>query len=187
MNRVLLALAAAGVITSSGCARNAFLELTITLPPNNTGVAQLHAVTQVMAGDTDFKIQWGGDNPVPPVLLNASTQTQKLSIEGNNDNESTEIRVKVTFCKEANCLGTNDDKAPAAALRIERAFYIGKRTSYAWKIACVPSGGDVPATMPACAITDKVPDEVSKCEVAGCRAGTTSNYCSGGKHFCEDD
>lgn len=186
MSRAWLAVATAGVITASGCARNAFLELTITLPPNATNQSQLFAVTQVMAGETDFKIQWGGDNPIAPVQLNASPQTQKLSIEGTTDNESTEIRVKVTFCKEANCLGANDDKAPAAALRIERAFYIGKRTSYVWKIVCIPLGGDV--TSPACAeVVDKVPSEIEKCEVAGCRAGTTSNYCSAGKHFCEDD
>jgi hypothetical protein len=184
VKRLLVALA---VIASSGCARNAFLELTITLPPNTTGT-QRYAVTQVMAGDTDFKIQWGGDNPIAPVLLDPSrTQEQKLSIEGTTDNETTEIRVKVTFCKEANCLGSGDENAPAAALRIERAFYIGKRTSYGWKIACIPAGGDVAATTPECPVKDKVPEEATKCEIAGCRAGTTSNYCASGKHFCETD
>jgi hypothetical protein len=189
VRRLSLAVAAAGVIASSGCARNAFLELSITMPANGTKVAQLYAVTQVMAGATDFKIQWGGDNPIAPVLLSATPQVQKLSIEGNNDNETTEIRVKVTFCKEPNCVGSNDDKAPAAALQIERAFYIGKRTTYTWKLDCVPAGGpDVQYEAgKTCAVVDKEPDVVTKCEVGGCRPGTTSNYCSGGKHFCEDD
>jgi hypothetical protein len=172
------AFVAAAVIASSGCARNAFLELTIELPkdPQNR-----FAVTQVMAGATDFTIQWGGDNPVPAMPLDANgPKTQKLSIEGNTDNESTEIRAKVTFCKQPDCLGPDDDKAPAVGLKVERAFYIGKRTSFPWKIACIPGDTD-------CTLTIAAPTVVTKCQVAGCRAGTTNNHCFDGKHFCEDE
>ena len=28
---------------------------------------------------------------------------------------------------------------------------------------------------------------LGKCDLPGCRPGTTSNYCFAGKHFCEDE
>ena len=175
MMRAWLAAATAGVILSSGCARNAFLELSIQLPADAT---RRYAVTRVLAGDTPFDIDWATDDPIAPVQLDAAnTQTQRLSIEGNSDNETTPILVKVTFCKQADCLHPDDEKAPFAGIKIERAFYIGKRTSYAWAIGCVPEGT---CTTPKTA-------GVAKCAVAGCRSGSTSNYCSGGKHFCEDE
>ena len=34
-----------------------------------------------------------------------------------------------------------DDKAPMVGLQIERAFYIGERTSKDWVITCIPFGG----------------------------------------------
>jgi hypothetical protein len=162
-------------LLSCGCARNAFLELTIQLPPDAT---RRFAVTQVMGSDTPFDIAWATDDPIAPIQLDVAGQlTQRISIEGDEDNETKPILVKVTFCKQADCLHPDDAKAPFAGIKIERAFYIGKRTSYPWNLECVPEG--------TC-MTPKVKD-VAKCSVAGCRAGTTTNYCFGGKHFCEEE
>jgi len=185
VKRALLAASAAGVILSSGCARNAFLELTIVLPKNSDASGPRYAVTQVLSGDIAFDIQWGSDNTIAPVLLDKDkTQTQTLSIEGNTDNETTQLRVKVTFCKEPSCVGVGDDKAPTLGLQIERAFYIGKRTSKEWAIACIPAGGSF---MPPEACAEVTPKVFAKCDIAGCRPGTTTNFCSGGQHFCEKD
>jgi len=170
------ALVAAAVFVSSGCARNAFLELTIELPKDADG---RFAVTQVMAGAPDFTIAWGTDDPIAPIKLDPnSPQSQRLSIEGDTDNESTPISVKVAFCKQADCLAPTDSSAPFAGLKIERAFYIGKRTSFAWKLDCIPG---------STGCTAQPTTDVPKCGVAGCRAGVTSSYCAGGKHYCEED
>jgi hypothetical protein len=182
MNRVLVA---AALFASSGCARNAFLELTIQLPKNHDTMNKRYAVTQVMAGP-DFKVQWADDNAIAAVLLDANNpSTQKLSIEGNSDNESQKLGVKITFCKDPNCLALGDEKAPTTGLEIERAFYIGKRTNFTWTIDCIPPGDGV---APVTGCTPELPKVVEKCKVGGCVGGPpTSNYCIGGKHRCEDD
>ena len=167
---------AAALFASSGCARNAYLELTIELPADAQG---RYAVTQVMAGSTGFEVDWGGDNPIAPVKLIDAAQTQRMSIEGDTDNESSEIRVKIRYCKNANCTELGDDKAPAVGLQIKRAFYIGKRTSFTWKAA------DTAIPCDTCPATIHVAE---KCAISGCRGGApTSNNCTGDKHFCEVD
>jgi hypothetical protein len=169
-----------------GCARNAFLELEIELPKNERA-EERHAVIRVVT-ETPFDIEWQGDNPIPPVKLSTTGVTsQRVSIEGTSDSETKPVRVKVRFCKQPNCTDLQDDRAPEAWLEIERAFYIGKRTSLKWTIACVPNVVDVTPAPPTCAAPNKTVVPIEKCKVSGCRGGApTSNNCVAGKHFCEE-
>lgn len=170
------------VLLSSGCARNAFLELQIDLPKNEFA-EQRQAVVQVVSGEVPFEQEWAGGDPIPPVLLGASPTSTKVSIEGDADTEQKPIRVKVKFCKGAQCELLNDDVAPQVWLQIDRAFYVGQRTGYTWKIACIPNVKGQTDPPPVCDAPQQT--TVPKCKVAGCRSGVTSEYCSGGKHFCE--
>ncbi|MGZ3423499.1 MAG: hypothetical protein ACXWUG_21995 [Polyangiales bacterium] len=167
-----------GALLAAGCGRNAFLELQIDLPANTTG-SNRFAIISIASGNRPFPGTWGGDGTLPGVALDTKTSTKSISVEGNSDSFDKVVEVKVVFCVQQDCLGKNDDNAPEAHLTIERAFYEGKRTSYEWTIDCMPT---VDAT---CKEPNPIDKQVKKCEVAGCRAGTSSSYCVGDKHFCE--
>jgi len=177
---LLLALVVAG----SGCARNAYLELQVDLPPNDRPDARF-AVVQVVAGEVPFKDQWAGGDPIPVVKLSSNPTPLRVSVEGNGENETKPILVKARFCKDASCTALGDDVAPQVWLRIDRAFYIGQRTSFTWKIGCVPNVVGQTDPPPTCDVAQESLTTVPKCKVAGCRSGVTSEYCAGGKHFCE--
>lgn len=169
-----------GALLAAGCGRNAFLELEIDLPANPTGKAR-YAVIGIASGDRTFVGRWGGDGTLPGVLLATDKPTkQSVSVEGNSDSFDKIVEVKVVFCSTPECSDLTDDNSPEAHLTIERAFYEGKRTSYSWTIACIP-------TLDAsCKDASPIEKTVKKCEVAGCRAGSSSSgYCVGDKHFCE--
>jgi hypothetical protein len=97
----------------------------------------------------------------------------------------------VRFCSDPNCAGATDDieKTPEAWLRIERAFYIGKRTKYRWAI-CSTDPADLPVTnecTPVAVGAARTETLVTKCKIEGCRPGSATSSCTGDKHFCEDD
>lgn len=169
---------------SLGCARNAFLELEIDLPKNETTTTRF-ALVQVVSGDVPFDQAWAGGDPVPAVKLGAAPTPLKISVEGDSDTETRPIEVKVRFCKDASCTALGDDVAPEVRMHLERAFYIGERTSYTWSIACMPNVPGQTDPPPVCDTKQRAQNDVPKCKVAGCRSGVTSEYCSGGKHFCE--
>jgi len=171
---------------SLGCIeRNAYLELTVTFPKDeSTTQAARYGVVRVNTGDVSFDADWESSEVVPPVRLSRTQSTkQQISVEGREEIETQPVRVKVRFCRDPNCVGINDDHAPEVRYEIERAFYLGKRTSLSLSVDCIPN---VPTEMdPMCAIMDQSVVTVSKCSVAGCREGVTSNYCTGNVHFCE--
>ena len=168
----------------AGCARNAFLELSIVLPASERADAR-YAVVQVVSGEVPFDQQWAGGDPVPVSKLGAASSVLRISVEGDADLETKPLRVKARFCKDASCTALGDDGAPEARLQLARAFYVGQRTSYTWTIACVPNvAGQTDATT-TCEVAQRAETDVPKCKVAGCRSGVTSEYCAGGKHFCE--
>lgn len=170
------------LLALTGCARNAFLELEIALPENRWA-DERYAVVQVVAGEVPFEQEWAGGDPIPAVKL-ATTQTSThVSIEGTEDTETKPIRVKVKFCKSPQCSALNDDNAPQVRLQLDRAFYVGQRTSYTWKVACLPNVVGQTDPPPVCDAPQTT--TVPKCKVAGCRSGVTTEYCAGGKHFCE--
>lgn len=171
-------------VLSLGCARNAFLELEIDLPKNDWP-DERHAVVQIVSGEVPFEQQWAGGDPIPATKLSTAPTPLKVSVEGTEDTETKPIRVKVRFCKDPSCSKLGDDVAPEVWLQVDRAFYIGERTSYTWNIACIPNVKGQTDPPPVCALTQRSQTTVPKCKVAGCRSGVTSEYCSGGKHFCE--
>lgn len=181
--RALLLIALAG--SSLGCARNAFLELDLDLPKNESG-SDRHAVVRVVSGARDFEEDWQSGDQVPGVKLSTTQRTlHRLSIEADSDSETTPVRVKVRFCTDPNCAALGDDFAPEVRLHIERAFYIGQRTSYTWKTDCIPNvAGQTDS--PTCAIFNEDETTAAKCDIGGCRSGSTRNFCTGGKHFCEE-
>jgi hypothetical protein len=169
-----------GALLAAGCGCNAFFELTVKLPANTTGKDRF-AIVSVASGEKPFAGTWAGNGTLPGVQLGAAVSTQQVSVEGNSETFDKIVEVKVVFCSQADCLGTNDDHAPEAHLTVERAFYEGKRTEYTWTIPCLPT---VDAT---CKESDPIVKDAKKCDVAGCRAGSSSSgYCTNGKHFCED-
>jgi hypothetical protein len=165
---------------AAGCGRNAFFELSVKLPANGTG-SDRFAIISVASGEKPFAGTWAGDGTLPGVALSPTVSTQSISVEGNSDNFDKIVEVKVVFCSQADCLGKNDDHAPEAHLTVERAFYEGKRTAYTWTIPCLPEIDT------SCKETDPIEKEAKKCDVEGCRAGSSSSgYCTNGKHFCEE-
>ncbi len=185
--RWVVALAA---LASLSCARNAFLELEIELPKNEwkAAIGDRFAVLRVATIDTPFEQEWQGDNPIPAVkVLETGPTTIRVSVEADSDSETKPVRLKARFCRNATCTEFQDDVgAPEVWLELERAFYIGQRTKYQWKIACIPNvPSHTPAT-PACDVPHKAKTAIGRCLVGGCRSGQTTNYCAGGKHFCEE-
>lgn len=174
-------------LLSLSCARNAFLELTIELPPNvwKTAIGERYAVIRVATVNTPFDQEWQGDNPIPSVKTTDSTTIARVSVEADSDSETKPVRVKVRFCKTESCSDLNDDFAPEAWLQIERAFYIGQRTNLKWTLPCMPNVPGRTPDMPACSVPHRQPVQKGKCEVGGCRTGTTTNHCVGDVHFCE--
>lgn len=177
-------------LLSLGCARNAFLELSVEIPKNDrtAQIGDRYALIRVVTADTPFEQEWEGDNPIPPVKLSdAATTLQRISVEAMADSETKPVRVKVRFCKSPTCtdVAARDDRAPEAWLEIERAFYIGERTRLTWSIACIPNAPDVTPAPPTCAVANKTKIAIEKCRVEGCRSGQTSSYCVGTTHFCE--
>lgn len=185
---VLLAASSLAALCAS-CAQNAFLELQLDLPPNAWKVdGDRYANVRIVAGDADFEQDWEVDDPLPAFLLDPNVPTvQRVSVESKEASETKPVLAKIRFCKDPNCAALGDDVAPEVRLRIERAFYIGKRTSYTWSIPCVPNVAGQTAAPPVCDVQNDVVTEVGKCQVAGCRAGVVREYCAGGKHFCESE
>lgn len=177
MKRLLVC---AAILAAAGCGRNAFFELSVKLPANTTGKDRF-AIVSVASGDRPFAGTWAGNGTLPGVALGPTVSTQSVSVEGTSDSFDKIVEAKVVFCSQADCLGTNDDHAPEAHLTVERAFYEGKRTAYTWIIPCLPT---VDTT---CKEADPIVKDAKKCDVEGCRAGSSSSgYCTNGKHFCED-
>ena len=183
---VALATAVLAVLSGS-CAQNAFLELQIELPPNAWQAAgDRFANVRIIAGDADFAQDWEVDEPLPPFLLDPNVPTvQRVSVEAKEASETKPVLAKIRFCRDPNCIALGDDAAPEVRLRIERAFYVGKRTSYTWSIPCVPNVSGQTGAPPVCAVPNDAVTEVPKCKVAGCVGGAPREYCIGGQHYCE--
>ena len=180
-----LALGAAALAPACAATSNAYLELELVFPPNATGAAR-YAVVGVVTGDVSFDEDWRSTEPLPATkLAGGATTSLRASVEGRAEIETAPVRVKARFCRDASCAGVGDDRAPELRFEIERAFYLGERTSLTIAMDCIPNvDGETPAP-PACATKDRSVTKVAKCAVAGCREGVTRSYCADGKHFCE--
>lgn len=172
--RAALALALAASLGS--CARNAVLEVEVTLPPQPAGDVPRYAVVQFAAEPQEFESDWAGNGDFEGVPLGDAPTTTRFSIV--SETEPTVVLVKVLFCTNPTCDVLADDprRTPAVWYRLERSFYIGARTRWTPEIL------EVPPAPPTAAL------EVDKCEIEGCiRAGAPdSSFCRlSGAHFCE--
>lgn len=167
-----------------GCIeRNAYLELELHFPADASG---RNAVVRVNEGNVSFDEDWQSTDSLPAVKLDAKAATKlAVSVEGRPEIETKPVRIKVRFCEDPSCAAINDDRAPEVRYQIERAFYLGERTSLSLTVDCIPNVMGETDPPPACALAQDDEIDVPKCQVAGCREGVTSNYCVGGKHFCE--
>lgn len=171
MTRLVVALAL--VLPVAGCADNAILELEVDLPASPMG-EETYAFIQVRTDELGFDVPWSGADPVDGFLLGPTRSTQPISIVAAPRDYDRNVRVRATFCSQPRCDGFGDDIAPERRLEIEHPFYSTRRTAATWRIE------DVPAD------TVETPDLIQRCEVAGCRDGTTREHCRrDGTHFCE--
>lgn len=167
-------LAALALVTTA-CARNAALEVELTLPPQPAGATR-YAVVQFESEPRSFEADWRGANDYPGTLLTTEAQTVSYSVL--SEEPSTVVQVKVLFCTTPDCSAIEDapDRAPGLWYRLERSLYVGERTRWRATIDAVPP--DPP--------TDAA--EIDKCEIEGCiRAGATdTTFCRlSGDHYCE--
>jgi hypothetical protein len=181
-----VAMGAALVAPACAAESNAYLELEVRFPGNDTGTTR-HAVVGVVSGDVSFDEDWRSTEPLPSTTLSETkTTTLRASVEGRAEIEADPVRVKVRFCRDPSCAAVGDDNAPEVRFQIERAFYLGERTSATIGVDCIPYVlGETDGQIGNCATKNRSLVTVAKCAVAGCREGVTTNYCAGGKHFCE--
>jgi hypothetical protein len=186
------ALLAAAALASAGCVeKNAYLELELDFPADprasaNGGDAR-NAVVRVNTGDVSFDEDWESSEALSPVRLDPKQPTKlQVSVEGRAEIETKPVRIKARFCADPNCVGIHDDIAPEVRFEIERAFYLGKRTSLTLTVDCIPNVATETDPPPTCAIGNEAVSTIPKCSVAGCREGVTTNYCANSKHFCEE-
>jgi hypothetical protein len=181
------ALAGGLALGAASCAQNAFFELTLVLPPRGAS-DKTHAVVQFEQA-APFELQWAGASSLPGFPLGDDATVVPISVEGGSDDEARPLRVKLRFCRSANCSAIGDDTAPEVHVEFERVFYVGQRTSHT--LRGTPASPDESATiLPGLAMVPTstgAVTRVDRCEIQGCRGGVSaSGYCTlDGRHFCE--
>ena len=170
----LAALALAALAT--GCARNAVLEIELTVPAQPATGPARYAVLQFEAAPQSFETDWRGANDYPGVALDGEPQMLAYSVV--SEDESTIVQMKVLFCTTPDCSALDDapDRVPSVWYRLERSLYIGERTR--WEV--------IVAAVPADPASDAI--EVGKCEIEGCirATGSETSFCRlSGEHYCE--
>lgn len=166
---------AASLLSLGGCADNAILELTLELPSGEEGFA----FVQFDQGATFEEFE--GSTSLDGFPLDGPASVQ-VSVIADGDEIEAPLRVKVRFCQEPRCTFLDpagiesDDGVGELRFELERAFYRGRFTEHTLDLRTIPERG-IPPTLSV----------VDKCEVGGCRDGTTvTNSCrADGTHFCE--
>ncbi|MEM9073213.1 MAG: hypothetical protein AAGE52_32210 [Myxococcota bacterium] len=167
----------AAALMALSCSPNAILELTVELPPGNPP-EQAYAFVQISNETIDFDMfTVGSSDRLDGFLLTEETTTQQISVVAEPGDYSRRLAVRVRFCSDPRCVGLGDDRGiRERRLIIDRAFYELKRTNFRWVVPEIPEADSVPEV-----------DVADRCDVGGCRDGTTSSgFCrSDGTHFCE--
>ena len=125
-------------LVAGGCAENAFLELQLELPPTPAGDEEpWFARIQVRdAANNPFELQWSGGDPFGSVPLGPAARWECISVESRD--EEIDVNVRVRFCRTPDCSDLGDPTDRERWFRIERPFYIGKRTFFRARIPRVP-------------------------------------------------
>lgn len=165
-----------------GCADTAVLELTIELPPMD--FERKFVFVQARSGDRPFDEEWSPESSVGGLLPSVERVEATVSVVSDADFVEDPMRLKVRFCRSAECDGLLDEAGDPSEYHVvfDRPFYAGERTAFTLRI---------PATPPPCSATVPCPPEridamISKCEIEGCADGQSAPFCdSGSVHFCE--
>jgi hypothetical protein len=183
-------LAAAALGGASCIEQNAYLEVELIFPADpraTSSVPARKAVVRVNTGDVSFEEDWESSEALSAVQLDPKQLSKlQISVEGREEIEAKPVRIKVRFCTDPSCVGIHDDVAPEVRFEIERAFYLGKRTSLTLPVECIPNVATETDPPPTCAVKNEAVSTIPRCSVAGCREGVTTNYCASDKHFCEE-
>lgn len=184
---VSLAVGLAAVLLS-GCARNAVLEVSLTLPAATDEIRFAFVeVSENDLGDDPFAVQWAPTG-LAPIPLGSAPQTYPVSVVSGGFRGDTLLRV--SFCAEEGCTGVGPPRDPLLEIRtrIESPLYTGAVTSAALSFDRVL---DTAADLPSECVregTGIVGCIVPRCRVAGCSVGMGREFCADGlegAHFCE--
>jgi hypothetical protein len=173
----------------TGCAQNAFLELQFRLPADDGSgwwaIAMLGSPTEPSTALEGMEFQ--------AIQLDASPRWDCMSVQSHVAGEDLEARVR--FCHQPDCLGFDDDRIPPLVYRIERPFYIGRRTYWSAEIDRVArpctsdkqcQGGGPESPSGVCVLTDPA-DGVCGCRVdADCCEGDSCLCLNGPCFSCEE-
>lgn len=170
---LLACLALALSLSLSGCARNAILEVELTLPVAPDPASSLYAVIMVVDDEHDFdsvniEPQHSG------TLLTGDPQTIAFSVMTERADGA--MRMVVYFCPNTVCAGGDVPRLPQVRYRFERATYIGRRTRFRAVIDAVPEAA---STYPE--------NCVDRCSIEGCIEGS-GTFCrtDDGTHYCQE-
>jgi hypothetical protein len=176
------ALCAALVLLTLGCARNAILELDVTIPAQAVVDGRGYALVEVADGVSDFDddaFALQGEESIE--VSGTEARTARFAVMGTSP--STEVRVRVRYCVTPRCDDLDMDVRPFMdGLRpghryvFERAFYVGHVTSYEVDVDPLSAGTESAA-----------PRTICRCAVAGCVGRTTTSYCRLSADPCNDD
>lgn len=158
-----------------GCVDNAILELEVDLPPNTTDET-LYAFLQTRSSVmSDFEEEWATQGLLDGFELGTEPTTQAISIVADPTDYPGDALFRLTFCGTPRCDGIGDDVRAQVRLVVEHPFYSLARTRARWTVPTLPE------------MTIETPERIERCQVEGCREGTTSSYCreGDGTHFCE--
>jgi len=170
-----------------GCADNAILEVTLDLPPVMDDRSFAFVQARAASG-ADLLETWSDESSISGFRLRTGERERvTFGVEADGDQVEEGLLLKVRFCDSSRCDSLTDETQDPSEQHydFERAFYRGEITTYENEItvmplACDPAGG-------SCAHPLQM---VGKCQVFGCRAGSSSSGCTGddgmgARHFCE--
>ncbi len=162
-------------LLGTACARNAVLEVELTVPPQPAGPPRF-VVVQFETDDVGFEEDWRRSESYPGAPLGTEAEVLRYSVV--SEDPSTVVLVKVHFCVSEDCSALEDarDRVPAIWYRLERSLYVGERTTWREEIAAVPLDPPSGATI------------VEKCAIEGCisTGSAASSFCRlSGAHYCE--
>lgn len=160
-----------GGLLCVGCARNAALEVELTVPARPAGGPDLYVVTMVLTGDFDFS-SVAIDPEYPGTALSDTARQLRYSVV--TERPDGRLRMVVFFCESTTCRDQDPSTVPQVWFDFERGTYIGRRTRWSGEILAVPTA---PPTGATC---------IDRCEIEGCIEGLGSFCREDGSHYCQE-
>jgi len=162
----------------SGCARNADLELTLTLPQQPAGTPAMFAYVQFERPPVAFDSEWAGTTDVDGTRLGTAAAPAVVQLSVLTEDVAAPLRMKVRFCSSPRCESAGPT-TPTLWYELEQPFHRGARTYWSRVIDAIPAPGHpcAPETIDRCAIRGCVTVFPPTDPVSFCRLD--------GTHFCD--